>query len=273
MLFIYILQLEKGKYYVGKTTNPNFRLNNHFNNDGSEWTKKYKPIRLIELKPNCDNYDEDKITRQYMDKYGIHNVRGGSFVSLKLDNETINFLEKMSNGTNDKCFNCGKKGHFVKDCIESQCYNVDYDNDSGIEENEIEEDEIEELEELKKQFIRDCSKYNNKLISGELIIKIFKKYDINMNLHNLYGLCYTINHCDDLTPLLNYRHGINYKDFIEGFIYICINDPQICEECEQETCCCNKKCNLKGVTCFRCGRKGHYSSNCYASKHIKGYEI
>ena len=66
MVYIYILQLEEGKYYVGKTNNPQFRLEEHFNSNGSAWTKLYKPITLLELKPNCDDYDEDKITRQYM---------------------------------------------------------------------------------------------------------------------------------------------------------------------------------------------------------------
>ena len=85
MCFIYIIQLEKGKYYIGKTNNPQLRLESHFNSNGSEWTKLYKPLRVIEVKPNCDDYDEDKITIQYMDKYGINNVRGGSFVSVKLE--------------------------------------------------------------------------------------------------------------------------------------------------------------------------------------------
>jgi len=116
MVFIYILKLQAGKYYVGKTTNPSFRLDKHFNGDGSAWTKKYAPINVIELIPDCDDYDEDKYTKIWMDKYGVANVRGGSFVSLRLDDSTVNHLEQMSNGTNDNCFECGIFGHFAVDC-------------------------------------------------------------------------------------------------------------------------------------------------------------
>ena len=104
MVFIYVLKLTYGKFYIGKTTNPYFRLDNHFNSNGSAWTMKYKPIKVLELIPNCDDYDEDKYTRKYMDKYGFDNVRCGSFVSIELDKITIQYLTRMSNGTKDKCF-------------------------------------------------------------------------------------------------------------------------------------------------------------------------
>jgi hypothetical protein len=129
MVFIYTLKLEQGKYYIGKTNNPKFRLNNHFNSNGSEWTKKFKPIRLLSLKSNCDDYDEDKITKQCMDKYGINNVRGGSFVSIKLNNSILQALIQMSNGTNNKCFICGREGHFAKYCEEDEDLETDSDEE------------------------------------------------------------------------------------------------------------------------------------------------
>jgi len=125
MVYIYVLKLENNKYYIGKTDNPNIRLNAHFNCNGSEWTKKYNPLEIIEIIPDCDKYDEDKYTKIYMDKYGIDNVRGGSYVKLELDTDTIKFLQKESIATNDKCFNCGMNGHFSKDCNKNKNNNYE----------------------------------------------------------------------------------------------------------------------------------------------------
>ena len=149
MVYIYVLKLEENKYYIGKTNNPAFRLDSHFSLNGSQWTKKYRPIKLLKMIPNCDDYDEDKITKQFMDKYGIDNVRGGSFTSITLNNNTKELLNKMNKGTNDKCFKCGKKGHFA-----NSCYTINskiktkyekYDSEDEYEEYDS-EDEYEEYD-------------------------------------------------------------------------------------------------------------------------------
>ena len=138
------MKLEKGKYYIGKTRNPRFRIENHFQYNGSQWTKIYRPIKVVELIPNCDNYDEDKITLQYMNRYGINNVRGGSFVSVRLDKSTLHTLLQMNRGVNDKCFICGKKGHFAKHCKENELDDSD-DDDSYDDESYDDESEYEEV--------------------------------------------------------------------------------------------------------------------------------
>jgi hypothetical protein len=105
MVFVYILKLEQGKYYVGKTNNPEFTLDASFNSNIG-WTTLYKPIKVIEIIPDCHNIDVDKYTRQYMDTYGIENVRGGIFVSNELDKATIEHLRRTITKSNKEKYAC-----------------------------------------------------------------------------------------------------------------------------------------------------------------------
>jgi len=127
MVFIYALQLQQGKYYIGKTNNPEYRIEQHYQSGGAEWTNKYPALNVIEIIPNCDDYDEDKYTRKYMDKYGVDNVRGGSFCEVVLDEPSMKILEKMSKHSQNKCFTCGIIGHFAKECkkCKERLYTID----------------------------------------------------------------------------------------------------------------------------------------------------
>lgn len=114
MFSIYILELENGKYYVGKTKDTNNRIKKHFKGYGSEYTRKYKPVKIDKIHYNST--DELKYTLEYMKKYGIDNVRGGPFVKLILPKEYVVTIKQIISSEEDRCFNCGEKGHFVRDC-------------------------------------------------------------------------------------------------------------------------------------------------------------
>lgn len=116
---IYILYCEEGKYYVGKTKNATSlkkRLENHFNVKGSSWTQKYKPLYLFDNIDNCDDYDEDKYTLKYMNLFGIDNVRGGSYCQLTLSENMLKEIKEKIYGSEDRCFCCGSKEHFINLC-------------------------------------------------------------------------------------------------------------------------------------------------------------
>jgi len=116
MVTIYVLKLEKNKYYVGKTNDSKERIKSHMNNLGSEYTKKYKPIGIEQIINSCDDYDEDKYVRIYMDKYGIDNVRGGTFCNEHLTQAEKGMLQKSYKNTNNLCFICNERGHFANQC-------------------------------------------------------------------------------------------------------------------------------------------------------------
>ena len=114
--YIYILRLHEDKYYIGRTGCPKIRINKHYTSYGSAWTNKYKPIETLEVIPDCDHFDEDKITKQYMAKYGIDNVRGGSYCQIELLDGEKKFILKEIQNVNDVCYKCGSIDHFINRC-------------------------------------------------------------------------------------------------------------------------------------------------------------
>ena len=95
------------------------------------WTRKYKPIKIIKIIRNVSHFEEDKLTKEYMAKYGRHKVRGGSYSNLELDDFQNEVLDIELRGATDKCIRCGRPGHFINTCYAR----------TDIDGNSLEEDE------------------------------------------------------------------------------------------------------------------------------------
>jgi len=179
---LYVLQLEKGKYYVGKTQFVAQRYKQHLEGYGAAWTKKYKPIKLMEVRDMNTEHDETNLTKDLMKKYGIENVRGGSYTEVNFKNPVKDLLEREIRGNTDACYKCGETGHFARNCHVEFVWQCDYCNREFKSED-------------------SCIKHENRC-GGQL-----------------------------------------------GYV------------------------DSKKNACYRCGRSTHYASECYASRHVNGYEL
>lgn len=226
MVCIYILKLQNDKYYVGKTNKLNLRVNEHFEGDGSAWTKLYKPIEISQVIKNCDTYDEDKYTIKTMAKYGIDNVRGGSFVKIKLSENDLDTINKMINGSENKCFKCGKYGHFA-----NKCYSKKTTIEDKVSDNEKDDDIVDEWDSFLQDMLWECRKLDKNNI-GKLdiltLLKALKNTDGeifgDIKETNIRGMCQSINKQDDDNLVkIDYITDplINYVDYCTGFVYIC----------------------------------------------------
>lgn len=151
MVNIYVLKLERGKYYVGMTRRTVQRLTQHWDGNGSAWTRKYEMVDLLEWYPNKRESDENTITLQVMAKYGVHNVRGGDWCRVRMSEKEIAGLKKKVSSlkktpvggqgrtkiSKGYCIRCGdrKKFDFEKplcgECYEEWAYyqNPEYEEE------------------------------------------------------------------------------------------------------------------------------------------------
>lgn len=236
MISIYLLKLEQGKYYVGKSKDPINRFEDHINGNGSVWTTKYKPVELVKTFENCDEFDEDKYTKIFMNQYGINNVRGGSYVQVELDDQTVKLLEREMRSANNICFKCGSKEHYILECpnkltksnTSTTCYKCGrtghYANNCFAQ-SHINGGEISKL---------TCYRCGR---TGHSANDCFAKFDVDGN---------------SITNSIRQRPCVG-----------CGLKGHKLDTCNVQT---------KNV-CTRCGRDDHWKITCTAKQDINGYEL
>lgn len=256
---VYVLKLEDGRYYVGRSDNLDIRIQNHLNGNGSEWTKKHPPIKVVEIRPNVDRFEEDKATKEYMVKYGIDNVRGGAYSQIILPPDKLkNLMDELRNAQ-DLCFRCGRNNHFVTDCYAK----VDIDGNIINTEPETKKD----ISTSKKKDTNTESKKDKYLCER-----------CGRDTHDA-SVCHNKTHmdknksiepCDRCGCSSHHISACNNKD----------KSIKPCERCGRDThdaSVCHNKTHVdkhKSIEpCQRCGRDTHHASSCNNKTHIDGYRF
>lgn len=89
-VYVYVLELFSGRWYVGMSKYPKNRIQQHSGNQsvgGKEWTKIHPPVavdRVEEFENREDARErEDELTVELAREKGPSNVRGGSWAGKK----------------------------------------------------------------------------------------------------------------------------------------------------------------------------------------------
>jgi cellular nucleic acid-binding protein len=197
--------------------------------------------------------------KEYMAKYGIDMVRGGAYSNCELDDEQIRLLEREILGASDKCYNCGRKGHFASDCRAAPASATSSSNckrcgrSGHVEKNcyatkDIYGDEIDDGDSDGDECYR-CGR------DGHYARDCYAKRDI-------YGDEISDESDDDLQVRLQ-SHQMSLQN---------LSAKQTSGQCPAAPIV-EVKLDKDIVHCYRCGCEGHYAHDCHATHHIYGDEI
>jgi predicted GIY-YIG superfamily endonuclease len=94
---VYVLKLSDNKWFIGKTYDIGKMYNAVLSGENSLWTQIYKPLYIHNIHYEVDDYKEEDVLMEYIDRYGIENVRGGKYEECVLSISQLKYISNIVN--------------------------------------------------------------------------------------------------------------------------------------------------------------------------------
>ena len=117
---VYVLQLEQGRYYVGKTSRAvGLRIQEHFSSPKPAWIRAYRPIAAVTpmtfLPADLESWERAE-TLERMWVHGATRVRGWQYTRLNLTSTEKSQIVMELCERKNLCRKCGNAGHMYSNC-------------------------------------------------------------------------------------------------------------------------------------------------------------